>query len=420
MIKPSDFTVSYLKDLTPREHEFVNLFWQFADDVDLDQFTHTISALNIEFSDIKIKKSQSVSKLILDLAYISCPKIICPQCNQTIKFQHRWNLNAVNKRENFLCHTCVDFNLQNELSESFDFIEYFIENVELPESQFNINSLNYIEKIFLLIILDNVNPSGHFSLDIPIVSDEVDQNIIISLSEKGVIFHLHSQIEIVSKLRSYIYNIQKNIDFLNKDQRSRFSISSNKLPEFGFYLLIKQNEVSKESIRNELIESLNKKNTLTVDETKDIERIIRVVLNNRAVKIVKSASKYYNFRSKDDEALGSVLNYATWKYSMRRVCSLIYYSAKDLAANLQARDIHPAVVEHALRKKIENYIAYLDEKPSANAYFKDIPESVSTPKISTFRAVGIFKDVFSWDSLSGREILNHWIKNYCLNSDNQI
>lgn len=417
MIKPSEFTITYIRDLTSRELEFVHLFWRFADDEDLNRFAHTINSLNEDFSDIKIKKSQSVTKLILDLAFISCPKIICTQCNQTIKFQFRGSLEDVNKKENFLCQTCQDLNLQNELTENLGFLDYFVEKVELPDSLFDINLLNYFEKIYLLIILENSNPNGHFILDSVIVSDDADQNLIISLEEKGIIFHLHSQMEIVSNLFRHTNTIEKNIHHLDRDQRLKFALLSNKIPKLGMYLLFKENEISRESIKNQLTESLKRKNTITLDEVKGMERIIREILQNRAVTIVNFASKYYNFYSKKDEALKNVLNYATWKYSMRRVCSIIYYAAKDLASNMQARDIHSAVLQHALCKKIESYIAYLDENPNAKVYFKDIPEKVQTTKISTFTTANIFIDVLSWDCLSGREILNHWIGNYLLNSD---
>lgn len=417
MLNTTDFEIFYIKELSTRELDLVQKFWKFDNQSDLTQFCYPISKLNIEFKDLLKNKSDSVSNLIPKLSFISSLNLVCADCKEPAKFTNRGGLSFIKSKDDFICEACHQRSIENQLLQRINSLEVFVDTFKFPENNFDLDALSYIESVYLSIISRNCDSYGLVKIEADIVSEQRDYVVLTKLQEKGYIFLFDRSLEIGSNLYDDIYYIDFYSKQLSPDLKLKYSFLLSRIPNFGMYLLARNEDSYKKNYDKNLTNTIQRKKTISIDEVKEIEDVIREILQNRSIGIVNAASKYYNFYSKKDEAFKSILNYACWNYSMRRVCSIIFYAAKNLAAEIQAREIHPATLQLALRKKVENYINYLDENQDAKLYSKDIPDNIAQAKLTSFITANLFYDVLGWDGLSGKEILNKWVSEVFENSD---
>ena len=127
MFEPSSFSIIPKRDLSQRERELVNRYWEF-DNNNLSKFKSSVTSLNIEFADLKRKTHPSISNTVSELAYICTTDCKCYQCGQIEQFHTRKEIkhladtdyilrNLERFRRTIICFSCEEKNFQIKLLE---------------------------------------------------------------------------------------------------------------------------------------------------------------------------------------------------------------------------------------------------------------------------------------------------------------
>lgn len=416
MFEPSSFSIILKRDLTQREQELVNRYWEFDQD-NLSKFKSTVTSLNIEFADLKLKTHSSVSNTVSELAYLCTPDCKCFQCGQLIQFKTRNEIKHLADTgyvlENIdifikttICFSCVEKNLQLKVDESVKSIIILVNKLESLSKNIHVDleSLSYIEQLYLSIYLDNAYSTGLVQIDKSIINEDCDLQITNALFEKGYLIDLTTENSLINELYELKVFIQVNQDYLTIDLRNKVESYLSKLPKPGIYI----NSSFNTELKANLMNYIKNIDNLSYEQLKDIELIVKAVLLKQAEDIIQISVDYYKVYTNYDEAFRHTLEIATWNHSMRMVCNLIFYQTKNMAAEIQARRITGPSRNHYLRRSIESHLNYLRENREAKKYYSNLPQRIVVPAIVDFAIKIFMKDELSWDALSGQEIVAKW------------
>lgn len=416
MFEPSSFSIILKRDLTQREQELVNRYWEFDQD-NLSKFKSTVTSLNIEFADLKLKTHSSVSNTISELAYLCTTDCKCFQCGQLIQFKTRNEIKHLADtdyvlenidifRKTTICLSCEKKNLQLKLDESVNSIMILVNKIEslANNKQVDLENLTYLEQLYLSIYLDYAYSSGRVQIDKSIINEDCDFQIANALLEKGYLIDFTTKNSLINDLLDQKEFIQAHKNYLTVELRNKIETYLSKLPKPGIYINSAFNPELKASLMNQIKNIDN----LSFQQLKEIESIVKTVLVKQAVDITQIAANYYKVHTNFDEAFGHTLEIATWNHSMRMICNLIFYQTKSMAAEIQAGRVTGPLRNHYLRRNIESHLNYLRENREAKKYYSNLPQRIVVPALIDFVIKIFMKDELSWDALSGQEIVAKW------------
>lgn len=415
MFEPSSFSIILRRDLTQREQELVNRYWEFEKN-NLSKFKYTLSSLNVEYQDLKLKKHSSISKTVSELAYLSTPDCNCYQCDQSIQFKtrddvkHLANTDRILKNidiyKNRTCFSCDEKNLKLKIDESIQSIIRLVHKLEsLPKNiQDDLESLSYSEQLYLSIYSKYANSSAQVQIDKCIISEEYDLQITNALIEKRYLIDFTTQNSLINDLIELEAFIHVNHDYLTNELRNEVESYLIRIPKLGVYINTEFNS----ELKVELINYIKCINKLSYQQLKDIELIVKKVLLKQAENIIQIYASYYKVYANYDEAFRHIMEIATWNYSMRMVCNLIFYETRNMAANIQARRITGPSKKHCLRRSIESRLNNLKENPETKKFYSDLPQRIEIPAVVDYVIKTFMNDELGWDGLSGQEIVAKW------------
>lgn len=416
MFEPSSFSIILKRDLTQREQELVNRYWEFDQD-NLSKFKSTVTSLNIEFADLKLKTHSSVSNTVSELAYLCTTDCKCFQCGQLIQFKTRNEIKHLADtdyvlekidifRKTTICLSCEKKNLQLKLDDSVNTIMTLVNKIAslANNKQDDLENLTYIEQLYLSIYLDYANSSGRVQIDKSIINEDCDFQIANALLEKGYLIDFTTKNSLINDLLDQKEFIQAHKNYLTVELRNKIETYLSKLPKPGIYI----NSAFNPELKASLMNHIKNIDNLSFQQLKEIESIVKTVLVKQAVDITQIAANYYKVHTNFDEAFGHTLEIATWNHSMRMICNLIFYQTKNMAAEIQAGRVTGPLRNHYLRRNIESHLNYLRENREAKKYYSNLPQRIVVPALIDFVIKIFMKDELSWDALSGQEIVAKW------------
>jgi len=416
MFEPSCFSIIFKRDPSLRERELVNSYWGF-DNNNLSKFKSTITSLNVEFSDLKLKTHSSISNTVSELAYLSTPDCKCSQCGQLIQFKTRSEIKYLADREhvlknieffkNKICISCEEKNLQVKVIQSATSIIELVDKLESLKIniQDDFESLSYIEQLYLSMYSQHSRSTGRVQIDKSIIDEDCDLNITRLLIEKGYLIDLSMENSLINNICELKTDIHVHQDYLTVELRNKVESCLSRIPPHGIYISYTYDTELKAYINDQI----KKIDNLSYAQLQEIELIVKKVLLKQAEDIIHIAADYFRIDANYDEAFRHTLEIATWQHSMRLVCNLIFYQSKSMAAEIQAQKVPYISRKFYLRRSIESHLNYLRENQEAKKYYSNLPQKVVVPAIVDFVIMTFMKDELSWDALSGQEIVAKWV-----------
>lgn len=408
------YYICYENALKQDEAELLHKYWQ------LDQSSENIYRHKVQdlIGILNFDKESYITKFVKGNCFISSNSQIfnCTSCQIKFNANCRTEFNSLIKRLPTVCDNCKKEEINLIALEKINILESSIQNPIFPEFSYeDLQSLNYVEKIILFVMISEMNVSENepinFSegeLNLTGVTD-IDKDILSSLFNKKAIYVIkdedYNNLPLLIETTEYIY---KNKKHLNSDNINSVNSFLSALYEPGVYFLKPTDSPSFEDFLDKLFEDINNY-FITKKDIEILSDLIISILLYQSYYLVNEAKQEHKIPIDMNMKLDIVLTSLVRKYPMPVVFNILNYQAKNVAAKLYSNAAMPSYIQNKLYcKYIEESINYLD-KNNKIPYQKKLPDYMTGSKFEYFSSHYILGDLISWSSLSGDDIIEKWI-----------
>ena len=189
-MKPSDFYLCYLKELSEQELSLVHDYWEFGDT--LDAYKYKTNDFRFGRRSVILNISNNIGKYV----QVASKHLGCSICGDKFKASSRSQLQKLLDKRPEKCSSCVKGEINEVATDILERLEGCLSEFSFPIIKNNV-SFNYMDALFTFIILnedfneatgriyhlDNLNFTGSYEHDTQIFIDLLSKNIIYEIGE---------------------------------------------------------------------------------------------------------------------------------------------------------------------------------------------------------------------------------------------
>lgn len=312
--------------------------------------------------------SKQVTDFVSSNCFISSNSktLNCISCQKKFYARKRNEFKQIFHRLPIVCDDCKRRQISDSAINKIDILISSEVYSVFPEFKFDdLNSLTYIEKIVLLVLLLDLNLSegqpvnfnnSHREYNLTGIP-KLDTKYLSKLIDIKAIYEVDYR-RPESFIKNYSY-LKNNIEYLDSDASEKLKEFKSALHKPGMYILIPENYES----YNELIRYLYEQLVPDQIDQSVIETISQFVISillSRAYQLLNEVKSYH--RIPINMNLDAMLTSLVKKYPMRVVFNILNYQAERVAGFLFSNQfINPFVKNKLLVKRIDDYLRYLAE-----------------------------------------------------------
>lgn len=396
--------------------ELLKDYWAFKD-YPRRKFTFSLKDLITKY---QFKSESKLHNIVKNCGHLKFSSLLdCGVCTRAFKIDHRKNINFDKEdwfKEQLICDVCKRENIDSQVREQ---LSNFQNSIPL-EQKYNLESpyqeLDYLEKIFLYVLLTTklkitdgnlIHPNNW--KDFQALEANGVEYILKSIIDKGYIFISNTYDDVMllqNELRNTSDTLQSYLAFdtlreLKKNLNLNFYndivvVLPKKCSSTNDWIIKLYNEIVSYEIK--------------LKDIKQIEEFITIKRLNEVYALIDFICRQRHIPIKKNNALELDLIRMLKKYDLQHVWSIIYYQAKLAASELydmefRERNRTRFSSEHVFPHQISSYLNYLEAKNIAPKYPRNLPESWAYSEIEIFVSAHIIKNYETWEKYTPREIL---------------
>lgn len=400
--------------------ELLKDYWAF-NDYHRRKFTYSLKDLTTKY---QFKSESKLHNIVKNCGHLKFTSLLdCGVCTRAFKIDHRKNINFDKEdwfKEQLICDLCKRLNIDSQMKEQLSNFQTAIPlkqkyNLEPPNKD-----LNYLEKIFLFIILSRLTSSHDNSIsyyhwkDFQGLEANGVEYILKGIIDKGYIFISNTYDDVMlqqNKLREASENCHSYLSFgtlreLNKNLDLKFYndilvVFPEKYDNKEDWIVNLYNEIT-----------LYKINFLDI---KDIEEYVITKRLREVYALIDIICRERDIPIKKNNALEIDLLRMLKKYNLQIIWNVIKYQA-DKAASLLYE------IEHNERQKAQysresvfsnqltRYLSYLESNNKHPQYATSLPTHWIYSEIELFVGMSLIGNDQKWDKYTPQEIITLWFE----------
>ncbi|MFL9539991.1 hypothetical protein ACKEQL_15560 [Acinetobacter baumannii] len=393
-----------------------------------NKFTYTLSELIVKY---KIKSAAKLQTIVKYSGHLKFTKMLdCGNCTRDFKIYHRKDINFHKSewfKDQLICDRCKREKINTEVEEK---ITAFRESIPLIK-KYKINppsqELNYLEKIFLYVLITKVNITEQNLID------PQQWQCFQALEANGLEYVLKG---IIDKGYIYISNFYENVllqqnelKTLNDNLMAYLSYDNQReLKEnlsLNFYndiFIVLPDELNtKEDFILKLFNSITSYE-LKIDDLKEIEEFLLLKRLREVYTLIDFICRARNIPLKRNNAFEIDLIRMITKYDLQHVWSIIFYQAKQAASELYDMEFNQRSKsrfsrEYVFPHYISSYLDYLESKNQNPKYPRNLPDNWVYSEIELFISSSIIGHYQKWDKFTPKEIQAIWFESTKASND---
>ncbi|WMS94321.1 hypothetical protein RB215_13835 [Pseudoalteromonas sp. HL-AS2] len=410
----TDLYICYEQEVSEREVIIINEYWSLASS-EIPSFTYSIKKHDELYKSYK-NDVGNLTSLIKKKSSVSCchPSFICDSCKSKVTTSSRHECLSRLKLASYTCERCLMTAAEKVKKKSFDIINAY--KNKILQSDYQLTSLTYVEKLCLFILLTEYQSADRQPLRIIPEAlhlsgcREIDIKYIRSLESKGVLAIVESVPTEVAQANNQL-----------KYNRSSFLAPADVKRgngEFGMGVYLRYTNEFESPI--ELQQRLYSEICSRKFKESDIEDL-RILINdirlNNFYKIIAWVSEEFRVPIESSLKLEGLLNHCAKNYSPFVVCYYMYSNAEKVAAQLYRRNTQIYIANKLFTKLFDNYLTMAAEKGWTLKYTKKLPDTIETSPLESLVSSHFCGNNFNWLLLNTNEIFDYWISGADLNTE---
>lgn len=393
-----------------------------------NKFAYTLNELIVKYKIQSVAKLQTIVKYSGHLKFTKM--LDCGNCARDFKIYHRKDIDFHKSewfKDQLICDRCKREKINTEVEEK---ITTFRESIPLikkykltPPSQ----ELNYLEKIFLYVLITKVNISEQNLID------PQQWKCFQSLEANGLEYVLKG---IIEKGYIYISNIYDNVLLQQNELKT---INDNLMAYLSYDNQRELKENLSLNFYNDIFvvlpDECNKKedfilklfNSITsyelkIEDLKEIEEFLILKRLREVYTLIDFICRARNIPLKKNNAFEIDLIRMIRKYDLQHVWSIIFYQAKQAASELYDMEFNQRSKSRFSRDyvfpyHISSYLDYLESKNQNPKYPRNLPDNWVYSEIELFVSSSIIGHYQKWDKFTPKEIQAIWFESTKASND---
>lgn len=394
-------------------------YWSFSNNARY-KFTYTLTDLILKYQIKSVSKLQNIVKYS---GYLKFTKLLdCGKCKRVFKIYQRKDINFEKAnwfKDQLICDVCkreaIDTEVRTQISnfqESLSLIQKY--NIDPPSQE-----LDYLEKIFLYVILTTAKISDEYSIqpqkwqEFQALEANGVEYILKGIIDKGYIF-VSEMDEVIfqqNKLKSLSDNLKTYLSF--DTQRE---LKKNLTLDFYNHVVIvpPSHCNSKEDWIIQLYSEVVSYE-IKLTDIKQIEEFIIIKRLKEVYALVDFICKTKHIPLKKNNAFEIDLVRMLKKFNLKDAWSIIFYQSKQAAAKLydmqfNLNDKVEFAREHIFPRYISSYLSYLEENNMNPKFSRNLPPNWIYSEIESFLSSSVIKNYEKWERYTPDQILALWIE----------